>query len=170
MTMWLRWWLIFCLCLSGPVMAQTETAEPAASQPESISQALITPPGPVPSSSTAMPSAVSRSSVTNPLIVLGGLGLIVGLIYACAWLMKRVGAGQFGAAGEMKIIAGVAVGPREKVLLIEVGQQQVLVGVAPGRVSHLQSFNDPVILQHKADSGQFAERFKSMLSTGKEQA
>lgn len=176
----LRLLVVSVFCCSLVVAEQEKTAaevngttevveQPSAVTPATADQKVV---GPIPSRSsnnitTNNAKALRAENVTNPLVVLGGLALIVALIYGCAWLMKRVGGGHFGAAGGMKIIAGISVGPREKVLLLEVGEQQVLVGVAPGRVSHLQTFPEPVITSTSSDNTAFADKFKSMLSAQK---
>ena len=103
---------------------------------------------------------------TSPLTVVLGLAFIVLLIFACAWLMKRLGAVHLGGVSGMKVVAGLSVGPREKVLLIEVGDKQVLIGVATGRVTHLQSFDQPVIDTSLAATSDFSDRLKNFMNPG----
>jgi flagellar protein FliO/FliZ len=64
------------------------------------------------------------------------LALVLGAIAGSAWLVRRLGAGQHGAGG-LRVVGGVAVGPKERVALVEVGDTWLLVGVAPGRVNAL---------------------------------
>ena len=157
-----------CLMFAAVVQAQTLTdnaAEPPAqqspiAQPAAGTSTLAFPGKPGPSAPSTF--------VTNPLVVLAGLAFIVLLIYGCAWLVKRMGAVNIGGGSGMKIVAGLSVGQRERVLLLEVGERQVLVGVAPGRVSHLESFDEPVVNTADSSGGNFSERLKAVLSAGRD--
>ncbi len=71
------------------------------------------------------------------LRVVLALALVVGAIYAAAWLMRRLrGAGSAGA-GNLQVIGQVGLGARERAVLLRAGDQQVLLGVANGSVRFL---------------------------------
>ncbi len=117
------------------------------------------------------PGAASSSvSVLTPLgslfQVLLALALVLGAIVATAWLLKRFGPSPLGPGGVMRVLGGVAVGPRERLVLVEVGETWLVVGVAPGQVTAVHSMprpeNPPVTPVAAADSS-FAERLKQML-------
>jgi flagellar protein FliO/FliZ len=67
----------------------------------------------------------------------GGLLLILLLILGGAWLFKRYGSLPMGGKGLVKVIGGASVGARERVVLIEVENSRLLLGVAPGQVRTL---------------------------------
>ncbi len=67
-----------------------------------------------------------------------GLALVLGLIVAAGWLMKRFSIGP-SASGLVRVVAGAAVGQRERVVIVEVGDTWMVLGVAPGRVSPLHT-------------------------------
>jgi flagellar protein FliO/FliZ len=69
-----------------------------------------------------------------------GLGVVVGLLLATLWLLKRV-AGPRRAAGGLKVLGATPVGPRERVVLVEVAGKVLVLGVAPGRVNTLHSLD-----------------------------
>lgn len=77
------------------------------------------------------------------LQVMLGLGLVLGAIAGSAWLLKRLGPGQVGASGALRVVAGVAVGPKERVVLVDVGDTRLVLGVAPGHVSTLHQMPRP---------------------------
>lgn len=65
------------------------------------------------------------------------LALIVGLLGATAWLARKVSGGKgFGQSG-LKVISGVALGPRERIVLVEVGDDWLVVGIVPGQIRTL---------------------------------
>ncbi len=67
----------------------------------------------------------------------GGLLLILALIFGAAWLFKRYGNLPMGGKGVVRVLGGASVGPRERVVLIEVESTRLLLGVAPGQVRTL---------------------------------
>jgi flagellar protein FliO/FliZ len=67
-----------------------------------------------------------------------GLAIVLGLIIAAGWFMKRFSIGP-SASGLIKVIAGASVGQRERVVLVEVGDTWMVLGVAPGRVNALHT-------------------------------
>lgn len=69
-----------------------------------------------------------------------GLLVILALIAGVAWLMRRYMPLR-GGEGAIKVVGGLALGSRERMVLVEVGGVRVLVGVAPGRLQTLHVFN-----------------------------
>jgi flagellar protein FliO/FliZ len=67
-----------------------------------------------------------------------GLAMVLGLIVAAGWLAKRFSIGP-AASGVVKVVAGAAVGQRERVVVVEVGDVWMVLGVAPGRVNPLHT-------------------------------
>ncbi len=94
---------------------------------------------------SALPAAAYAADQANPASVgslfqvLFGLVAVLGLMAGAAWLLKRFGAVKTGAASTIKVVGGVSVGNRERVLVLEVADQWIVVGVAPGQVNALAS-------------------------------
>lgn len=65
------------------------------------------------------------------------LGLIVVLIVmgVVAWLAKRMTGRTPGTYSAARIVGGVSVGSRERVVVVEIGNRWLVVGVAPGQVN-----------------------------------
>lgn len=80
--------------------------------------------------------AVSAGSIVQLLV---GLAIVLALVGAVAWLLKRISTFRAPGSGLIRVLAGVAVGQRERIVLVEVGGTWLLVGVAPGQVSTLHS-------------------------------
>jgi flagellar protein FliO/FliZ len=72
-----------------------------------------------------------------------GLLVVIGAIVAVGWLLRRMG-GWSAGAGQLRVLAGVSVGNRERILLVQAGKTQLLVGVAPGRVQTLHILDEPI--------------------------
>lgn len=82
------------------------------------------------------PSPVSFWSLVQ---VLFALALVLGAVALSAWLLRRFAGGQRLGGGSMRVVGGVAVGPKERVVLVEVGDVWLVVGVAPGQVNALHT-------------------------------
>ncbi|MBL8453023.1 MAG: flagellar biosynthetic protein FliO [Zoogloea sp.] len=70
-----------------------------------------------------------------------GLGLVIGLLYASLHVLRRIGGGNAQGAALLKVRGATAVGPRERVVLVEVGDKILVLGVAPGRVNALHTLD-----------------------------
>lgn len=70
-----------------------------------------------------------------------GLGLVIGLLYASLHALRRIGGGNAQGAALLKVRGAAAVGPRERVVLVEVGDKILVLGVAPGRVNALHTLD-----------------------------
>lgn len=66
-----------------------------------------------------------------------GLAMVLALLVGALWLLKQLTQRRGESSGLMRVVAGTAVGPRERVVIVEVGSTWLVLGVAPGRVSPL---------------------------------
>jgi len=73
-----------------------------------------------------------------------GLTLVLFAIAFSAWLLRRFTRLGGAMGGTLRILGGVSLGGRERVILLQVGEQQILVGVAPGRVQTLHVLAQPL--------------------------
>jgi flagellar protein FliO/FliZ len=75
--------------------------------------------------------------VGSLLQMLLGLTVVLGAFFGVAWLIKRSGALGTGGKQVLKLVSTVAVGTRERVVVVEIGDQWIVAGVAPGCVNQL---------------------------------
>ena len=115
------------------------------------------------------PVLANSGSVSSQLgQMLLGLLLVIGLIFMLAWLLRRVQ--QIGPRSNqvIKLLANQALGPRERLVLVQVGNEQVLLGLSAGHITPLHVMKEPV---HLADAEpatpEFAQRLMELL--GKDQ-
>ena len=98
------------------------------------------------------------------LQLLLGLLLVIGLIFLLAWLMRRVQ--QVGPRGGqvIRVLASQALGPRDRLVLVQVGNEQILLGLSPGRIAPLHVMSEPVHLPDgEPASTEFAQRLMELL-------
>jgi len=112
---------------------------------------------------SAASAPVGEGIVLAPLAeVAAALALVVVVIFAIAWALRRLQAGGVVGGGQMKVVAGLPLGPRERVLLVEVGGTQLLLGVTPTQITRLHEFPEPVI-KGQPGGGDFALRLRHAL-------
>lgn len=86
----------------------------------------------------ATPGAGSLVQVTLSLV------LVLAAVFAAAWAVRRLKTfGRF-SSGPIEIIADVSIGAKERAVLVQVGGKQLLLGVAPGRVTTLHVLEEPI--------------------------
>ena len=102
-----------------------------------------------------------------------GLILVVSIIAFLAWLLRRTGRFQMSANGELKIIASLALGPRERAVLLQVGKQQLLVGITTQQIRTLHILDENVSTEPKRSekiSSSFAEKLQHIMQQRGEQS
>lgn len=67
------------------------------------------------------------------------LTLVLALLIGSLWLLRRFRVGQGSSASMLRVVASTAVGPREHVVVVEVGDEWLVLGVAPGNVRLLRA-------------------------------
>jgi len=65
--------------------------------------------------------------------------LVLGLLIGLAWLLKRYGPKPGGGLANLRVVGALNIGGRERIMVVEVGDQWIVVGAAPGRVNALHT-------------------------------
>ena len=97
--------------------------------------------------------------------VIASLALVIGLLFGALWIMRRVnGVGQ-AVGGQMRVVSSLGLGQRERAVLVSVGEQQILLGVAPGRVAALHVFDEPEVAQETSPAAplKFSEVWQNVM-------
>ncbi|RBW50039.1 flagellar biosynthetic protein FliO [Marinobacter sp. F3R11] len=124
----------------------------------------------------AMPALAEEASETitgkpggapdtlGTLLSLGlGLVAVIAVIYGCAWIIRRMNGMTGMNNNAIKVVSVMAIGARERIALIEVGGQQILLGITPSAIRTLQVFEEPVVDAGNPNTGDFARRLQSMI-------
>lgn len=93
--------------------------------------------------------------------------LVLGAIFALAWLVRRMQGMRSGLGGVLSVKSGLQVGPKERVLWIRAGDTDLLIGVAAGRVQTLHVFDHPPVEgEVAAQAPGFAETLRKVMRGG----
>lgn len=112
----------------------------------------------------AIKSTPKVGSGSHLLNVTLGLIAIIGLIFALSLFVKRFGPGTFSANTQLKIISSMPLGTRERIVLIDAGGQQLLLGITPTNINTLHVFADPIVVDSKPEvQSDFSQKLMAIL-------
>jgi flagellar protein FliO/FliZ len=113
-------------------------------------------PVPIPPPATAVSSGSIIQVIFSLLFVLAAIVLV-------AWILKRINLPQNAAGSALKVISGVAVGQRERIVLVEVNDTWLVVGVAPGQVTALHTMPKNILPAADVTTPEADNKFKNWL-------
>jgi len=95
-----------------------------------------------------------------------GLLVVLAVIAVAAWAFKRFGHLQSSVQGKIKVVGGVSLGARERVVLLQVGEKQLIIGVAPGQIQTLHVLDEPLQTANDiSDEPSFAAKLQSVMAS-----
>lgn len=95
----------------------------------------------------------------------GGLVAIVAIIFLLAWAVKKFNLNQQAGNGLLRIVAGISIGTRDRIVLLQVGEEQILLGLSPGRIEKLHTLAEPLkSAQGRPAAGAFASRLDRLMN------
>jgi flagellar protein FliO/FliZ len=134
------------LAHAAPAAAQASAAAAGASAPGTHSPAGIGTVG----SGVGAGSQVGVGTASG--LAQAGLGLfaVIALILLLAWLARRAGLVRHGQGGQMKVVGSTMLGPRQRLVMVEVGDTCLVLGVSAGEIRTLHTM--PAQAAHQPDS------------------
>lgn len=87
--------------------------------------------------------------------------LVLVVFWVCAKLLSGLQQTRAGGAGELKLVASLSLGHRERVVVISTGTEQLMLGVTPSRIERLHVLEAPLstgVSGVASDPGDFARR------------
>lgn len=105
--------------------------------------------------SLATPMAGNPIDVTSLFQVLMALFVVVAAIFVVAWLFKRYSM-DYGQGNQgIKVVSAISLGGKEKAVVLQVGEEQIMLGVSPGYVKKIHSLTTPIKSRTNESSGSF---------------
>jgi flagellar protein FliO/FliZ len=153
----------------APASANTDTgagAGTANGAPATAATATTTPPGPL---AMTIPTPQPTSSATGGLLqTTFALLFVLALLLGGAWFVKRFGPKNFGGGNSpVKLVGSLSLGTRERILVVEVGDQWIVVGASPGRINQLATMprqaNADAAVPATLQTANFADWFKQTI-------
>ncbi len=114
----------------------------------------------------AMASALpGGGGIAGQLVqLLLGLLLVIGVIFLLAWLVRRMQQIVPRGGQVIQLLASQSLGARERLLLVQVGDEQILLGLTPGTITALHVMAQPVsAIATQPATPEFAQKLMELL-------
>jgi flagellar protein FliO/FliZ len=110
----------------------------------------------------ALPVSAQGAGPTAPsyVSILLSLFVVIAMIFAVAFVMRRFNVTQSGSS-DLKSVATMMVGTKERIMVIEVGDEQHLVGITATSINHLSKLDTPISSESRQNPG---DLFKAKLA------
>lgn len=86
------------------------------------------------------PPVVSSGGMVQ---IIFSLLLVLAAIAVVAWVLKRMNVARQGSGTLLKVVGGVAIGQRERIVLVELNDTWLVIGVGPGQIRTLYTLQRP---------------------------
>ena len=83
--------------------------------------------------------AAEAGASGSGLHALWGLAVVIAMIAGAGWLLRRMARPGSGGGGFLRAVASVALGPRERIVVVEVGEVWLVLGVTAQNISSLHT-------------------------------
>jgi flagellar protein FliO/FliZ len=105
---------------------------------------------------TAMPQPPAAAGSIGSAVL--ALVMVIGLILALAWLAKRMPGLRGGSASSaLRVVGSLALSPRERLVVVAVGDTQLVLGVGAGGTRTLHTLSEPLPVTETAGTPAFAQ-------------
>lgn len=138
------------LLVSAQALATDVVAEVATSKPAQDALTKVAP---------SVPSTQDQL-----LQVTLGLAFVVACIYGVAWFLKRNRSFTGYTNHAIKTMAVMPLSMKDKLMIIEVGDKQILLGITPNNINTLATFDEPVVTSDGKQSSSFSQKLKDILA------
>ncbi|MFZ2853571.1 MAG: flagellar biosynthetic protein FliO [Rhodocyclaceae bacterium] len=93
-----------------------------------------------------------------------GLLLILGLLFLAAYLLKKFNpAHNLGRSGLLRVVGGLIISNRERIVLIEISDTWLIVGIGAGQMRTLHTMQKGAPLPPSVDEKPFGQWLKQMV-------
>ncbi|WP_432277832.1 flagellar biosynthetic protein FliO [Lysobacter stagni] len=89
--------------------------------------------------------------------------LVVSLILGLGWLARRMPGVGRSSNNALRVVGSLALGPRDRVVVVEVGTTQLLLGVGQGGMTTLHTLSEPLPVAQPSQ-GNVATPFAQLLA------
>ncbi|PKB21750.1 flagellar biosynthetic protein FliO [Janthinobacterium sp. 64] len=118
--------------------ASASVAVVSETPPAAATAAASAPAAALPAMPAGAPMAMAPTSSAGSLLqTIFALVFVLALLIGLAWFMKRYGPKVMGGNNRMRVVSSLNLGGRERIVLVEVADQWIVVGASPGRINAL---------------------------------
>ena len=98
----------------------------------------------------AQPESLTQDWAGHTLDMMGALVLVLAAVFLLSMVLRHLQQKTAGNSSHLKVIQALSVGTKDRVLLVQVGVDQILMGVSPAGIQHLHTLTEPVLPEDMA--------------------
>lgn len=117
----------------------------------------------LPAAAASAAENAALSPTTGLIQIFLGLAAVLALMLGAAWFFKKIGPVATGNKIPVKVIGGVNVGNRERIMVIEVADQWIVVGVTSNQINTLSTMPKQSQLTEQAPAAPPENQFSTWL-------
>ena len=122
---------------------------------------------------SALAQSTSTSSDLGTILSISlSLFVVLGLIFGLAYIMRRF-TGASSGNGQMRVVSSMMAGTKERIMVLQVGNEQHLIGVTAHAINHLATLQEPIDVASSANSvtantssGNFKDKLIEAMAAG----
>lgn len=103
---------------------------------------------------------VTTADVTQWLLALLA---VLSIFAVVVWLLRKTGGFSPTGKSQLALVGGLSLGMRERLVLVKVGEKQILLGVTPGRIDNLMTLEGEQRLFQSQDRSNDSSTFAAKL-------
>lgn len=112
-------------------------------------------------------AAETTREIVSPLATLGKLAVALIIVLAVFWIfarvMRQLQLGQNSAHSGLKVVGGLSLGQRERVVVVQAGDEQLVLGVTSTQINTLHTLSKPLSTSPAEDVGDFKRKLSAAL-------
>lgn len=113
-------------------------------------------------------AAESNQNVASSIVTLGKLAVALMLVLLVFWafarVIKKIQAVPGGMHSGLVCLGSLSLGQRERVVIVQAGEQQLVLGVTASQINTLHVLDEPLVTAPDADSADFRQKLTAALS------
>ncbi|MFV0449374.1 MAG: flagellar biosynthetic protein FliO [Vibrio sp.] len=108
------------------------------------------------------PAFAAQSDQFDIATTLGSLLFVIAIIIGMAWLLKRMRVPAFGQQKGLSIVRQLPLGTKERLMIVQAGEEQFLIGVTSQSVNLISKLETP-LTQEERESVPFSNTLTQLL-------
>ncbi|EKO3390008.1 flagellar biosynthetic protein FliO [Vibrio fluvialis] len=108
------------------------------------------------------PALAVENSQLDLATTFGSLLFVIALILFMAWLLKRMRVPAFGHQKGLNVVRQLPVGTKERVMIVQAGEEQFLIGVTSQSIQLISKLETP-LKQEELESTPFSNQLTQLL-------
>lgn len=113
------------------------------------------------------PESLTQDWAGHTLDMIGALILVIAAVMVVSVILRHLQQRSFGNTDHMRIIQALSIGTKDRVLLVQVGVDQILLGVSAAGITHVHTLSKPVVFEEADETAietSFAKTIRALAS------